>query len=590
MLTEVAELEHQLLCSYLFLVYSLKGAGEPGMTDEQAAVVAGWRQQISVVASQEMLHLTLANNILSAVGSAPHFLRPNLPQAMSRYYPPGYVLELKPFSLEQLDWAISYESANEQDRCPGAAVPQPASAGMRGTSGLTIGELYEQIALLLVILSDTLGEQTLFIGDPAKQTTTAAVSAVFGTADLAGQQVPLLTPVFDLNSALIAINTIVVQGEGASSDWLVFREKIAPALQFPAIETLSHEKVFCAIRGQYAAMSVAAPEFAPVRPVVPNPYPAGGVAPDAGAGVTVFDEPLAVNLSRLFDRLYGLMLRMLARAFAPGDESSFGTSELMQQAIRLMVYIIGGVGGVGDRLAQVPAFADGRPGNAGPSFTWDSTDVLIPQQNAAWIGFSEEMSTLRLLALEIAAMPDAEKISPGIAAMMASIARLLEFLGWRTSVVHDAEIRGASRPELHACYGLNACAGHGVAASGTGAGDGLCSTADPHICSGNNSCRGQGGCGYIPRGAPRDPAWQANFENHPNENVCRGFGACSTPIMPGTTNTAGRDTDDPVYGDPAIYDRAKGSVWEFARILLEQRMKEVGIPVKPAPQVPGGEA
>jgi hypothetical protein len=40
------------------------------------------------VASEEMLHLALVQNVLPAIGAAPHLTRPNLP-APARHYPAG---------------------------------------------------------------------------------------------------------------------------------------------------------------------------------------------------------------------------------------------------------------------------------------------------------------------------------------------------------------------------------------------------------------------------------------------------------------------------------------------------------------------
>ena len=49
---------------------------------------ARWRSAISHVAAQEMLHLALVHNLLTAIGAAPHLARPNLPQPAS-HYPAG---------------------------------------------------------------------------------------------------------------------------------------------------------------------------------------------------------------------------------------------------------------------------------------------------------------------------------------------------------------------------------------------------------------------------------------------------------------------------------------------------------------------
>src|SRR5690349_18586567 len=75
MLCEAAELEHGIMCQYLFAAFSLKQSADEGLTEAEVAAVTRWRQQVSHVATQEMLHLALVHNLLSAIGAAPHLAR-----------------------------------------------------------------------------------------------------------------------------------------------------------------------------------------------------------------------------------------------------------------------------------------------------------------------------------------------------------------------------------------------------------------------------------------------------------------------------------------------------------------------------------
>ena len=43
MLCEAAELEHGIMCQYLFAVFSLKQNADEGLTDDQVAAVRRWR-------------------------------------------------------------------------------------------------------------------------------------------------------------------------------------------------------------------------------------------------------------------------------------------------------------------------------------------------------------------------------------------------------------------------------------------------------------------------------------------------------------------------------------------------------------------
>src|SRR5262249_58720360 len=79
MLCEAAELEHGIMCQYLFAAFSLKKRAEEGLSDPELDATQRWRRSVMHIATQEMLHLALVHNILSAIGAAPHLARPNLP-------------------------------------------------------------------------------------------------------------------------------------------------------------------------------------------------------------------------------------------------------------------------------------------------------------------------------------------------------------------------------------------------------------------------------------------------------------------------------------------------------------------------------
>src|SRR5437764_2361124 len=108
MLCEASELEHMIMCEYLFAAFSLKHDVSEGLTAAQVEAVRRWERIISGVATQEMLHLALASNLLTAIGASPHLSRPNLPQR-ARYYPPGVQLALLPFSEQALQHFIYLE-------------------------------------------------------------------------------------------------------------------------------------------------------------------------------------------------------------------------------------------------------------------------------------------------------------------------------------------------------------------------------------------------------------------------------------------------------------------------------------------------
>jgi hypothetical protein len=95
-LHEASEIEHNLMCCYLYAAFSLKRV-EPRWSDAQGDAVQRWRQAIMSVVFEEMSHLALVGNLVNALGALPHMNRPTFP-VDSGPYPEGFVIRLQPFS------------------------------------------------------------------------------------------------------------------------------------------------------------------------------------------------------------------------------------------------------------------------------------------------------------------------------------------------------------------------------------------------------------------------------------------------------------------------------------------------------------
>ena len=100
-LSKAAELEHLIICQYLYAAFSLKRDGSEGLSSEMVRIVGGWHHQLMEIAEQEMLHLALVQNLLTAVGAGPHFARPNFP-VPPRAFPARIRIELLTFGEEAL--------------------------------------------------------------------------------------------------------------------------------------------------------------------------------------------------------------------------------------------------------------------------------------------------------------------------------------------------------------------------------------------------------------------------------------------------------------------------------------------------------
>ena len=216
MLCQAAELEHGIMCQYLFAAFSLKQRTDEGLTPEELEAVSRWRRTIAHVATEEMLHLALVQNVLAAIGAAPHLTRPNLP-APAHHYPAGVSLTLVPFGEQALQHfmflerpeGMALEGATGIDAPVHDAVPLMAEGDIvpQLQDFATIGHLYRSIEQGLVHLADKFGERNLFVGPPRAQ----ATSTDF--------RWPELVAVTDPASAQRALDTILEQGEGARGHW-----------------------------------------------------------------------------------------------------------------------------------------------------------------------------------------------------------------------------------------------------------------------------------------------------------------------------------------------------------------------------------
>ena len=92
-LGKAAELEHLVMLQYLFAAFSLKQRVDEGLTPETLAAVQRWRKTLLEIGEQEMLHLALVQNLLTAVGAAPRFARRRPVRAYA--FPVGVRIELR---------------------------------------------------------------------------------------------------------------------------------------------------------------------------------------------------------------------------------------------------------------------------------------------------------------------------------------------------------------------------------------------------------------------------------------------------------------------------------------------------------------
>src|SRR5215510_10380729 len=168
LLGQACEIEHGLMCEYLYAQFSLKRGPDEGLTPGQLARVQAWEAALISVIKQEMLHLALATNILTAIGAAPHFERPNFP-ILSRWYPEGVQIALLPFGEQALRHFIYLErpegmALNDAAGFAAARHAQPLTAGNAllepvAQEWRTVGHLYRGIEAGLANLCAQYGKE-----------------------------------------------------------------------------------------------------------------------------------------------------------------------------------------------------------------------------------------------------------------------------------------------------------------------------------------------------------------------------------------------------------------------------------------------
>ncbi len=351
LLTEAAEIEHNLMCCYLFAAWSLESGEAEGLSTAQAAAVARWRQVITHVAVDEMTHFANANNLLAAIGGRPRMARPNFPISPG-YHPADVLVQLRPFSKSTIDHFVflerpegvdvpdgtDFDHGHDYVRAITTQTIMPTAQDYR-----TVGHLYRSLRDGVQALAEQLGEEALFIGDPAAQ---------IGPPEV---DLPGLVRVRDLASAIEAIDNIVAQGEGNVDD-----------------PEDSHYRKFCSVRDELDRLLAADPSFEPGRAVVANPVQR---KPPTVADKVHIAEPRAAAVLDLTNALYNQMLRLIGAAYEPVPAAT--RAGFLDAGISTMFAL----GPLNEVLTRLPA-NDGGSGRAGMSFAV-TREIRVPPATTA---------------------------------------------------------------------------------------------------------------------------------------------------------------------------------------------------------------
>ena len=393
-LHEAAELEHNLMCTYLYAAFSLKSGEKEGLTPEEAAAVARWHRVIVDVAIEEMGHLAAVWNITVALGVAPRIGRNNFPLDPG-YLPAGVVVKLAPFSPATLQHFIHLERpegsaepdgegfAPERNFVRAVSVPRLTPMGLDYE---TVGAFYMTLGDRLRSFVAQLGERGAFCGDSSLQLSHDEI-------DLDGAR-----PVVCMKTALAAFDAIVLQGEGAPKD-----------------SVGSHFAKFVAIRAEYQALRARNPAFVPAHPAAHNPVLRRPPRPEGR--VWIEDEQAAETVD-LASAAYGLMLRLLAYTYAiprPNSQKAL--------AVDLAIGLMRALALLAERAARLPAGPSNPGCNAGVSFTALRDSAAMPPGTSAWRFFVERFAQLSTAAAALAAASSGDERTSAAARHLASLAK-----------------------------------------------------------------------------------------------------------------------------------------------------------------------
>jgi CDGSH-type Zn-finger protein len=371
MLCAAAELEHALMCEYLFAAFSLKRSVDEGLTEEQLAAVNRWRSTILLVAKQEMMHLAINCNLVTSLGASPHLSRANLPQP-AKHYPAGVRLALLPFGEQALRHFLFLERPEGMDiedaeglKAVDCAVPLMGEEEIAPhlQEFRTVGHLYRSIEAGFRHLADKMGEEQLFLGPGESQ----ARGELFGWKELA--------PITSCDAVTRAIEAIVEQGEGPRGDW-----------------RNAHFGRFLSVLDEYLEMKEADPGLEVTRPVLPvlvRP-------PETGEDADLITDPTTARVADLCNVAYEVLLQLLYRLMCQVDEIEDQVKTLADVGVSMMFDVIEPLAEI---LTTLPVGSEHPGRTAGATFElFYQPDYLLPHRRAAWLLMAEHLADAATLA------------------------------------------------------------------------------------------------------------------------------------------------------------------------------------------------
>lgn len=614
-LQTAVEIELATIPVYLYTYYSINRTPDEFPKTELSRFADEAGAVIMSVAVEEMLHMSLAANMLFSLGVQPELYQKspspfpaNLP-GHKRFEPssPSTLMSipLAKFSVAQLGEFLEIE-------CPAEADAKPQGDGWD-----TIGQVYSYIRCLIQsdyisdedfkhaphqIQSENYSPNSIDTAYPsaefqtkcpvaAGQEGSASTVAKYGSNEDSHAGNAALITINSKQAALQAIATIDAQGEGF--DHTKYDDE--------SHAELSHYYRFVGLQSKLEGYDSSGTGF-PAQPKWPEAPSTQYSEADLKKIVFNFpDNPYATSypvggmrdVANLVSGLYQYMLIMTESIFLqePSQQKVYFNQSLHRSMIWILDKIIQQMRVLNlhqsdngmESVRFAPTFENINLGTREEAFATlksMSQDVNQSYGNEAWYS-----NGLQYYVNMIEDLPDVSNLWLALQTselQTAAGCNVEKYKGVQKFPSKPPETLQAGE-DRHACMGLNSCEDQGRTRHNECAGQGYCSTAlaynfsDPskphvadHTCHVKNDCAGQGGCGLY---------GTALEQNRPGGNECKTLGSCATPM-----NAERFSTDGPNRGE---------SVWLRAREVFKQtkwaelQQTDPEVKGKELPAVPG---
>ncbi|MGB6301026.1 MAG: ferritin-like domain-containing protein [Rivularia sp. (in: cyanobacteria)] len=395
-LKQAAELEVAVMLQYIYAGYSVPNyvTGEEYVrrglwTEEQLHLACGdgkevdnygMRGVLMEIAREEMIHFLLVNNILMAIGEPFYPAVPDFKQLNAKF-PIDIDFALEPLNALSLQYFMRLEMPDFlNETLVDETIPTSEQLHTYGS----LSELYGQIRDGLENIPDLFkvdknkvgGEHRLFMRDNLNQ-----------------KHPDYQMQVYDVKSALFAVDVIVEHGEGSQIETETFARSHYQRFRQLA-SALSQEQI-CANNKNQSRNGIVK-TWNPSYPSLRNPS-----LNHQDCNSNVVTVPQTRTVMEIFNESYFLMMQLMVQHFNANPQGSLRRSKLMNASIDVMT---GMMRPLGELLMTLPSGKRGK--TAGPSFEIP-TPEYIPSAKIAASTISNQFEDLAKRSHSCKVIPEA---------------------------------------------------------------------------------------------------------------------------------------------------------------------------------------